>query len=168
MYAVVARIFLVAVVAVLGGCAASSIEKWHPLFAVGDEPYARVYFLRPPSERPLGVSDSPLRIEMGEKQALALAKGEYAVLHIKPGASDVIVRSLTYLTAQVTPVDVWRVRRYEFQPSRTYYVLLKQDVEEFRGIYFIPEPIDEPAARTLAQRLRPAGKLTQREPLAPP
>ena len=155
-------IILLGLVVLLGGCATTNIHNEHPLYAESaEEPHADVYFVRPFTQRSRGVADSPLKVELDEIPALSLAIGEYALLRLKPTTTDIIVRNLTFMTAQVNPVEVWRARRYKFEAGKTYYVVMKQEHEEFRGIYFIPELVDPRSAAEVAQRLRPAGALAK-------
>lgn len=165
----ISAIIVSGVVAMLGGCATTAIQDSHPLYVhAADEPHANVYFIRPNTQRPRGVADSPLKVELDEMPVLKLAKGEYALLQLKPTATDVIVRNLTFMMAQANPVEVWRARRYTFEAGKNYYVVMKQDHEEFRGIYFIPELVDAKTAGDIAQRLQPVGDLAKRHRIAAP
>lgn len=150
----------------LAGCASSTIiEDSPPLVADAGAPHATVYFIRPEIQRTRGVADNAVSVELGRDKVLELGLGEYVRLQVQPGATDVILRSLTYMTSNPMPVEVWRSRRYDFRAGETYYVVARQHHEEFRGTYFTPERIDRRQANDLARGLKPVGELARQAPL---
>lgn len=167
MITTIKKVVLVVCCAALGACATTTeIVDTHPLFPESaEQPVARVYFIRPEDQRSRGVADAPLKVELNEVPALSLSSGEYALLRLKPGPIDIVVRNLTYMTAQANPMEVWRARRYNFEPGKIYYVLMKQDHMEFRGIYFVPELVEAAEAARAAEHTHPAGELAEQNPI---
>jgi len=158
---------LFAWVTTLTGCAQSIILEKHGLYpAANDTAYAQVYLLRPQAQRSRGVADNPVNVEMGREKLTELAQGEYVLVHIKPGETDVVARNLTYITAKPMPIEVWRARHFDFEAGHVYYILMRQDYEEFRGIYFVPEALDELQARQLAGQMSAVGALAKKHPIA--
>lgn len=152
---------------VLGGCAlSSSINTGNPLLVKNSqEPHATVYFIRPPEQRTRGVADGNVGIELNEIPLIRLGSSEYTVTHVKPGHTDVIMRSMTYLTTKPMPVEVWRARRIEFVAGKTYYIEARFTQEEFRGTYFVPTQVKPEAFRAQAARISPVGELARLNPL---
>ena len=153
----------------LGACTTTRIAQSNPTFATaGEKDSALVYFIRPNEQRTRGVADTDLEIELSEVKALDLSSGEYAAVRIKPIETDVIIRSLTYLTAQPMPVKVWRARHYTFEAGKTYYIHTRFEEQEWRGSYFYPDSVALDKAKTLAYRLKPAGQLAEAMPIPAP
>jgi len=146
----------------LSACTTTRIAQTHPTFAAaGDKDTALIYFIRPNEQRTRGVADTDLEIELNQIKALDLSSGEYAAVRIKPIETDVIIRSLTYLTAQPMPVKVWRARHFTFEAGKTYFIHTRFEEQEWRGSYFYPDGVDANKAKMLANRLKPAGALAE-------
>ena len=158
---------LLAIAGWMTGCTNSMVVKQHDLYpAAGEKDYARVYLLRPQAQRTRGVADNVVIVEAGRQKLAELAQGEYILVYLKPGDTDIVTRNLTYLTAKSMPVEVWRARHFSFAVNRDYFIEIKQDYEEFRGIYYIPNEIDDIRARALVERLHAGDELAKQHPLA--
>lgn len=140
----------------LAGCA--SVNKQHPdVETSADAQAANVYFIRPKLQKSKGYADNPVQVDFLGQPLATLAEGSYTLLRIKPSDGMVRVSSMTRFTNQDQPIDVWRERRYKFLPDRTYFIHVKQLNEEFRGIYYEPEPVDLEEAKLLVKDARPSG-----------
>ncbi|MEK6747690.1 MAG: hypothetical protein AABY83_00605 [Pseudomonadota bacterium] len=149
------------------GCAGSMVAERHSLYPTqADTDYARVYIMRPQAQRTRGVADSPVNIEVAREKLAELAQGEYILVYIKSPATDLVTRNLTNLTTKPMPIEVWRARHFNFETGQDYFIVLRQDYEEFRGIYYIPEAVDKTQALQLAEHLKAAGPLATQRPLA--
>lgn len=113
-----------------------------------------VYFIRPDTTRPKGISDSPVKIEYNNQLLLSLAKGEFAYVRLRESKGDIRVKSLTLYTGNRLPVELERTLRVEFESGATYYVMLSERDEEFRGVYAQPELVDLDQAQVWLTRLR--------------
>ncbi len=137
----------------LAACA--SINKDHPQLMSGDikaqtkAQLATVYFIRPKAYKSKGVSDGPVRIAFQGQTLLTQDEGSYALLYIKPSKGSLKVYSRTMFTNQRAPVDVWRVREYKFIAGKTYFVYVRQIDEEYRGVFYEPQPVNLREAKQL-------------------
>jgi hypothetical protein len=162
----------------LSGCA--TVNEKHPQLMLGEvtaknaDQVASVYFIRPKPYKTKGVANDPVRIEYQGKLLLKMDEGSYTLLHIKPSKGLVKVFSKTMFTNDKLPIEVWRARHYKFIPGKTYFIYIHQINEEFRGVFYDPEPVSLREAKTLLETTRAAGaarnapidKLTEVE--APP
>lgn len=149
------------------GCAASRIESAHPLIsraAAGEA--AHVYFIRPRTERSLGVADNTLAVEADRMPLLDLAKAEYALVNLKPGAVWITVRSDTSWGPAHDIKEMTSAREFNFVAGQTYFLAFTAVDGEFRGVSFIPQAIDLDRARQLAVSLRPAGAAARSVPIS--
>lgn len=154
------------------GCAA--VNKQHPMLVTkevregGSTNFASVYFIRPRPLKPKGVADDPITVEYQSKTLLTIDEGSHTLLHIKPGTGEIKVNSRTKFTNQLTPIKVWRARQYKFIEGKTYFIHLKRVDEEYRGIFYEPQPVKYDKAKALADdtlasgeaRSNPIDKLT--------
>lgn len=155
------------VAGLLAGCAASRIESSHPLVsraAAGEA--AHVYFIRPRTERSLGVADNSLAVEADRTPLLDLAKAEYALVDLKPGSVWITVRSDTSWGPAHDIKEMTTAREFTFAAGRTYFLTFTAVDGEFRGVSFVPESIDLDRARQLAVSLRPAGAAARGAPIS--
>lgn len=157
-------LLLLAVLVITTGCA--TVNTQHPqiltdaaLEETPDAKYATVYFIRPWLFKSKGVADKPVRVEYQGKLLLKIDEGSYALMRIKPSKGDVKTFSLTRFINDPEPIEVWRVRRYKFIAGKTYLIQLHRIDEEFRGVFYEPEPITLKQAKTLLERerIRPSG-----------
>ncbi len=159
---------LLLLASLLVGCVSSRIVTPEaPVLAQGDEPAAVVYLIRPRASRSHGVADDPVRILIDKQYLLDLAEAEYVRLRLQPGEHEIEVRNLSYMTAGPDPVEVWRARNFHFAAGQTYYLRVRLDDQEFRGVYFVPERITAAQARWLVreQGQRPAGEAARAQPI---
>jgi uncharacterized protein YceK len=140
----------------LSGCA--SVNKKHAYIEEApDAPAATVYFIRPKMEKTKGVADKDIRILYKKQELLDMDEGSYALARIKPSSGELRIYSWTYFTNNIKPREVWRSREFKFIPDRTYFIYLKQDNEEFRGIFYVPELVSLQEAKALVKRARASG-----------
>lgn len=120
--------------------------------------YAKVYFMRPPTEQPQGYADNPVTVEIDHEKLLELAKGDYALVYLKPRSVTISVRNLTQVRGrwEVTPQD--RSRNFDFAAGKTYFILTRPVNGEFRGVAFIPEGVGLYEAKNIAKLLKPTGE----------
>jgi hypothetical protein len=137
----------------LSACA--SINDEHPQLMTGElkseakGQLARVYFIRPKVYKTKGVANDPVRITFQGKPLLSQDEGNYSLLYLKPSRGTLKIHSKTLFTNQRAPVDVWRARQYKFIAGKTYFVYVKQVDEEFRGIFYEPQPVSLREAKQL-------------------
>ncbi|MDH5230863.1 MAG: DUF2846 domain-containing protein [Gammaproteobacteria bacterium] len=165
----VLSLLLIIVALGLSACTTSLLVTENPQLEKNrSAPHAIVYFIRPMPIRSRGVADNDLKVELNEKPLLTLTRGEYAMARIKPQPTDVVLRNMTFITTKPMPVEVWRARRFSFEAGKTYFIKADFKQEEFRGIYFVPELIDEVEAKSLAKKMRAAGQLAKAHPITQP
>lgn len=149
----------------LSGCG-SSVSKKHPALQVNaDTLTASVYFIRPTPFKSKGIADNPIGVSYKGKRLLTIREGSYTLLKIKPGKGPVTTHSKSMFTKQLQPVDITRTREYTFVAGRTYFIHLTRVDEEFRGIYYDPQPVDLATAKQLSEPLYASG-LADDEPIA--
>jgi len=142
----------------LGSCGTSS-NKLHPSLQNITETTgtSSVYFIRPQPVKTKPIADKPITIDFKKQELLTIKEGNYTLLKIHPGQGIVTTHSLTKFTAQPQPMAVSRSRKYTFLAGRTYFILLKQLNEEFRGVFYDPAPISLYEAKVLVETLRANG-----------
>ena len=139
----------------LAACA--SINEKHPQLMMGEmteaqkSQVARVYFIRPKPYKSKGVSDDSVRISFQNKTLLSQAEGNYSLLYIKPSKGALKVHSKTMFTDKSAPVEVWRAREYKFIVGKTYFIYVRQINEEFRGVFYEPQPVSLREAKQLIE-----------------
>lgn len=155
------------VVTALSGCAASRIEDGHPLVSSAQvSETARVYFIRPRTERSMGVADNALIVEADRSPLLDLAKGEYALVTLKPGAVWITVRSDTSWGPGHDIKEMTTTKEFSFTAGQTYFLTFTPIDGEFRGVTFVAETVDLDHARQLSAKLRPAGSAARAVPIS--
>lgn len=120
-------------------------------------PYARVYFIRPRTERYMGMADNRVSIALNEKPLLDLVKGEYTYIDLVPGKADIAITNQTTYGPSHTIKSETRSRPFSFTAGQTYFIAVTPIDGEFRGVRFVPREIDPGEARTLADRARGVG-----------
>lgn len=161
----IAAATIAALVALSTACTTSVVRETHPLYSAKDDRAVTIYFLRPLDQRTRGVVDSDIKVTLNDELAIELSVGEYTAVRIKPGKTEIMLKNMTYIAANPTPEEVWRSVRTEFEPGRTYYVVARMKMEEYRGVYFVPELVDETVVKTLLKGIKPAGTLAKSQPL---
>ncbi|WP_455198237.1 hypothetical protein [Kaarinaea lacus] len=153
---------LLFVLALSIGCA--TVNEKHPMLVTkeikeGDvADYANVYFIRPKPFKPKGVADYTITVDYQDKPLLTIDEGSYTLLRIKPGTGKIKVNSETKFTNKLAPIKVWRARQYKFIEGKTYFIHLKRVDEEFRGIFYEPQPIKYQEAKVLADDTLASGE----------
>jgi hypothetical protein len=176
---------VVCVVLGMLGCAKVNVK--HPQLMTGDlsaqqkAQLATVYFIRPEAYKTKGAANDTVRITFQGQTLLEQDEGSYALVYIKPSKGELKVYSKTLFTDKRLPVEVWRAREYKFIAGKTYFIYVRQINEEFRGVFYEPEPVSLKEAKELivpgkgrfgntrasgAARSAPIGKLTEVD--APP
>lgn len=141
----------------LAGCG-TTVENNHPLLEPSpNASTANVYFIRPFTYREQGAADNPVKIEVNGAQILELGKGEYTLLRMKPADVTLTTRNLTRFTNKNDLVEMTRSLEMEWKPGQTYFIHIRQVNEEFRGIYYLIQPVDLPTAKSLIVDLHVAG-----------
>jgi len=159
---VILLILSIFLILLMSGCA--TVNNKHPMVVSKDkkagepENYAHVYFIRPKPYKPKGVADEPLRVEFQDKLLLTIDEGSYTLLRIKPSKGQLKVFNQTNFINKQLPVEVWRAREYKFIEGKTYFIHLKRTNEEFRGIFYEPEPVKFATAKELADTIRASGE----------
>ncbi|MCC6207001.1 MAG: hypothetical protein IT488_02445 [Gammaproteobacteria bacterium] len=154
------------VLTLLTACTASHLESGHPLVAgAGDEPSASVYFIRPRTERYLGVADNALRIEADRAPLLELAKGEYALVSMKPGPVWITVNSDTSWGPSHDIKEMSSSSEFSFAAGQTYFLALTVVDGEFRGVTYRPESVNLERARELAATAQASGAAARNAPI---
>jgi len=89
---------LILLVLSVGACSSTHIDKRNPLLrdaATSPSPLAQVYFIRPRTERTMGIADNRLSVEADRHHLLDIAKGEYVLVSMVPGNVWITVNSQT-------------------------------------------------------------------------
>jgi hypothetical protein len=139
----------------LSGCGAS-VYKNHPMLQYSpDTLTAKVYFIRPQPAKPKGVADNKIKVSYQGVPLLEIREGSYTLVNIKPSSGEVTTHSKTRFINKdrYDAIDVSRSRKYTFVAGRTYFIDLKRINEEFRGIFYDPQPVNLATAKQLASEL---------------
>lgn len=135
--------------------ACSTVNTKHPQLMAGDitaeqkSQLATVYFIRPTAYKTKGVANEEVRIEYQGQTLLTQQEGNYTLLYIKPSKGTLKVHSKTKFINDRLPVPVWRARDYKFIAGKTYFIYIHQINEEFRGVFYEPEPVSLREAKEL-------------------
>lgn len=154
------------VVAWLAGCAGTtSVQQSHPLIApAGAADGAKVYFIRPdPGFR--GVMDRPLAISLEGAEILALAKGQYTLLLLKPGTSQMKLDFHTVVGPSNTMTPVSTTTPLTLSPGAAQYLVFDLVPRGLgAGSTFVPRQVPRDRALEVVRGLSPVG-MAVREPL---
>lgn len=169
--------------------ACSSINTKHPQIMNGEispelkAQLATVYFIRPEVYKSKGAANNDVRITFQEQTLLTQAEGNYTMLYLKPSKGILKIYSQTKFINEDLPMQVWRARGYKFIAGKTYFIYVRQINEEFRGVFYEPQPISLREAKELivpgtgrfgntlatgAARNAPIDKLTEADVTMPP
>lgn len=147
------------VVAWLGGCAGTTtVQQSHPLIApAGTADGAKVYFIRPdPGFR--GVMDKPLAISLDGAEILALAKGQYTLLLLKSGTSQMKLDFHTVVGSSNTMTPVSTTTPLTLLPGASQYVVFDLVSRGLgAGSTFAPLRVSRDRALEVAKGLSPVG-----------
>lgn len=142
--------------ALLGACAGTRVDGSHPL-VTREAPAAKVYFIRPFTERYLGFADNAITVEADRIPLLRLVKGEYTLAHVTPGPVFLTVNSDTTWGHSNFIRRMTRSQRFEFAAGQTYFVIFRPFDGEFRGVHFEMVDVDLARAKELSRHLRVVG-----------
>ena len=147
----------------------TEIETSNPYLARGEdflEP-AKVYFIRPMTERRMGAADNLITIDINRNRLLKIDKGEYTLVDLKPNDNvEITINSITAWGTTHEIKEVSKTRRFSLESGQTYFISAKMVDGEFRGVYFLPKSIDLETAKKITKRLRPIGDNTKASPLS--
>jgi len=155
-------ILLSLIIFLLPGC--STVNNKHSMVVNTEvkpgspEDFSYVYFIRPKPYKPKGVADESIRVEFLGEVLLTIDEGSYTLLRIKPSKGLLKVSNETKFINNTRPVKVCRTREYKFIAGKTYFIYLKRINEEFRGIFYDPQPVDLKKAKALSQKPRASGE----------
>jgi len=141
----------------LSGCW-TTIKGSHPLLQSDlSSPHAIVYFIRPRSERFMGMADNRVTVSLDKQALVELVKGEYTLAQILPGQTWISIENMTtFGPAHRTKIES-RSRSFTFAAGKTYYIAINPVDGEFRGVYFLPKAIDFSQAQKISRNLRAVG-----------
>ena len=147
-------IFILLLTITINACGTIEINIKHPAIqkVTPDSLTAEVYFIRPQPVKPKGIADKPLLVKYDKEPLLTIEEGSYALIKIMPGQGEISTHSETRFTNQDKLIKVSRKRLYTFIAGRTYFIHLKRIDEEFRGIYYDPEPLGLEQAKALVNQ----------------
>ena len=125
---------------------------------------AKVYFIRPdPGFR--GVMDRPLAISLEGTEILALAKGQYTLLLLKPGTSQMKLDFHTVVGPSNTMTPVSTTTPLTLSPGATQYLVFDLVARGLgAGSAFVPRQVTRDRALEVVRELSPVG-MAVREPL---
>lgn len=149
---------LLALLALLSACAGSKIVHDSPILEPKpDQPYSTIYFMRKDDKVYRGLAEDAVWIEINGQNVVKLAKGEYAMIRIKPIESTVRVISMSYIGTNPYPQEVFGEDTFNFAANQTNFIDISLRDGEFRGIYFMPVRVESKDARAIARDLKPVG-----------
>ncbi len=149
----------------LSACSLTRSDFGHPM-AQSDtsKPHARVYFIRPQTEHPMGLTDNDLDVSIDGKPLLELTKGEYTLVYLKPRDMTITMSTLMQIRGRWEIDTASQSRRFEFEPGGTYYIEARLMDGEFRGARFIPTLLTRLEAQQAVKHLKREG-LAKGDPL---
>ncbi len=145
----------------IGACSSTYIDRRNPLLresVASPAALAQVYFIRPRTERTMGIADNRLSVEADRHHLLDIAKGEYVLASMVPGNVWITVNSQTAWGPQGRIKKMTRSRQFQFLAGETYFIIFSMVDGEFRGVYFKPESVDLSTARDLTRYMHAVGK----------
>ncbi len=162
---------IVALVSTVGACATTAAPPApHSLgAAAGDPNAARVYLLRP-NVGYFGIEGLAVSILIDGEKPLSLAKGEYAMIPVRPGDTTVTVSSFQVRDefGKTVTRKVQESARFMFEAGKTHHIALCKQSRSSRAaptVYYVGAlPIQERYAQAGARALKPSGNAVQ-EPL---
>jgi hypothetical protein len=145
-------------------CGATAVRETHPALApVGEASAARVYFLRPNIGYP-GVMGKAFSISWNDTELLTLAKGDYALVHLRPDSGKMTIQSWTVRNGGMGKIT--ETRSFSFDAGRTYYVAFSANPHLVAGgTSYVPMLITGDAVTEAASKTKPIGRAAQ-EPIS--
>ena len=151
-------VLLMLMIVGIGACSSTRIDRQNPLLRKAPaSQLAQVYFIRPRTERSMGVADNRLSVEADRHHLLDIAKGEYVLLSMLPGNVWITVNSQTAWGPQAKIKKMTRSRQFRLVSGRTYFIVFSMVDGEFRGVYFKPQSVDLTTAKDLTRFMRAVG-----------
>jgi len=150
------------IVVILAGLLVSgcwtSVKGSHPLIQKNPAtPHASVYFIRPRSERFMGMADNRVTVSLDKQPLIELVKGEYTLAQLRPGQTWISIDNQTTFGPAHRIKDESRSRSFTFAAGKTYYIAINPVDGEFRGVYFLPKMLDFSEAQKISRHLRAVG-----------
>lgn len=162
-------LFPVVMALALDACTVTAVNGNHPLLRPrSDGLAAKVYFIRPRTERYNGAADNRIRVDLGRDHLMDLGKGEYTLLRLLPGKASVKVYSDTTWGPKHEFDTRVHSRTFDLEPAETQYIVMTYVDGEFRGAYYKPEMIDAKEASALIKGSVPVGADAKAEPILLP
>ena len=125
-YSVLRWLFIFVVLFSGGGCVGSTvIQSSHPLIArEGATETVKVYFIRPDPGSYYGVMNMPVSISLAGAELLALAKGQYTLVQLAAGTTELKANSYTvddhgYMTKVSSNMQL------SFSAGETHYLVFE-------------------------------------------
>ena len=144
---------LLLLVSAVSGCSLTKIDRSFPLFE--KDTGATLYWIRPNTERPMGIADNAVLVEMNNERLMKLGKGEYTKVQVVPRDYTITLRNQTEVGPHWHIKKVKKSSKWEFEPGETYYLAVKAVDGEFRGVKFQVELLSEYDARAMMAVLIP-------------
>jgi hypothetical protein len=148
----------------VAACGATVVMETHPALApAGQASAARVYFMRPNIGYP-GVMGKAFSISWNDKELLTLAKGDYALVYLRPDSGRMTIQSWTVINGGMGKVT--ETRSFSFDAGRTYYVAFSANQHlVLGGTSYLPTLIMGDAVTQAASKTKPIGRAAQ-EPIS--
>lgn len=165
-YSVLRWLFVFVVLVFAGGCVGSTvIQPDHPLIArEGATETAKVYFIRPDPGSFYGVMNMPVSISLAGKALLKLAKGEYTLVQLAAGTTELKADSYTVIGSNMAKVS--SNTQLSFSAGETHYLVFEMVPREVKvfppepfppGFVFLPRQVSRDRALDAVQGLTPVG-----------
>jgi hypothetical protein len=162
--------FVVWLSLLITGCGSTAINESNSMLAgSGAVDAATVYFLRPDFGES-GFEASTLTLSLRGEKLLTLAKGNYALVSLRPGAGEITVEAMAHYSESATKTEMRTVKEgglFQFDAGKTYHVAL---CRRYRGRQSgkssFPFLVDAKDAGSISTGLTPSGDAVQRPLMA--
>ena len=138
---------------ILSGCSLTKVDRSFPLYDSASTG-ATVYWLRPETERTMGIADNGVTVELNGERLMRLGKGEYTKVNIVARDYTVTLKNQTETGPHWHVKDVKKRSHMVFEPGEIYYLAVKAVDGEFRGVKFEVEQLRDYDARNMMAKLR--------------
>jgi len=150
-------VFVLLVSLSLSGCW-TSVKGSHPLLQKNSAiPHASVYFIRPRTERMMGMADNRVTVSLDRLPLVELVKGEYTLALLQPGKTWISIDNQTTFGPAHRVKPESRNRPFTFAAGKTYYIAIEPVDGEFRGVYFLPRELSFTEAQAVTRHMRAVG-----------
>ncbi len=155
------NVLILAIVLIFSqGCTSTKVNSDHFMLAKM-EGGAEVYFIRPATERPLGMGDNTLEVDIEDEPLLILGKKEFVGVRVKPGNMDVFVKINGRVGHESQIKQLTRKERFSFKDQQRHFIFLKKIDNEFRGLGYAPVEIGAAQAELMIKNMKPVGVLAK-------